>query len=391
VSDDIDFFISYNSADGEWAEWIAWILEKDGGYTACYQLRDFPPGTNFVSGMDDAAARSRHLIAVLSPAYLKADFTGPEWWAAFARDPRGTNRRLIPVMVSRCEPGGLLASIVSIRLMGLEEADARDALLRGVARYPATGQAGTWQDDPPKFPGTVRPKTAGLRPQAPPVFGQQATAPPEPRETAARSPAPPPPPEPAAPRVPWTALGMRLPVRWEDALSPAVDQGTVIRLELHLIPLFAPQDTKTPLSPFTQGALVSAGRQNGIFPSAATVSIHATTHDVAAVLADDGSPTAGLRISSGGQRSAWLTLPPTPSGDMASAVTSGLARLLPAVASLRPPLPERVALAAGISGAGRQAQLGPRDSLPSRYLHSHTQQVAGELARKLTGTADTDR
>lgn len=154
-------------------------------------------------------------------------------------------------------------------------------------------------------------------------------------------------------------------MRWEEAPSPVADQGKTIRLELHLIPLSARQDMKTPLSLFTQGALVSAGRQNGIFPSAATVSIHATNHDVAAVLADDsGSPTAGLRISSGGQRSTWLTLPPTPSGDMPSAVTSGFARLLPAVASLRPTLPERVAFAAGISGAGGQAQLGPRDRYP---------------------------
>ncbi len=27
---DKDFFISYNKADREWAEWIAWQLEEEG-------------------------------------------------------------------------------------------------------------------------------------------------------------------------------------------------------------------------------------------------------------------------------------------------------------------------------------------------------------------------
>ena len=33
-----DFFISYNSADRPWAEWIAWQLEKEGKAT---ELREF--------------------------------------------------------------------------------------------------------------------------------------------------------------------------------------------------------------------------------------------------------------------------------------------------------------------------------------------------------------
>lgn len=37
-----DFFISYNRADGLWAEWIAWQLEE-AGYTAVLQAWDFRP------------------------------------------------------------------------------------------------------------------------------------------------------------------------------------------------------------------------------------------------------------------------------------------------------------------------------------------------------------
>jgi hypothetical protein len=36
-----DFFISYTSADREWAEWVAWTLE-DAGYTVLVQAWEWP-------------------------------------------------------------------------------------------------------------------------------------------------------------------------------------------------------------------------------------------------------------------------------------------------------------------------------------------------------------
>ena len=48
-----DFFISYNKADREWAEWIAWQLEKDG-FSTVLQAWDFRPGCNFVLEMQKA-------------------------------------------------------------------------------------------------------------------------------------------------------------------------------------------------------------------------------------------------------------------------------------------------------------------------------------------------
>jgi hypothetical protein len=372
VSDDIDFFISYNSADVKWAEWIAWVLEKHGGYAVCYQLRDFPPGSNFVSLMQDAAARARHTIAVLSPAYLEATYTESEWAAAFAQDPRGTQRRLIPVMVAECEPGGLLRSIVHVRLMGLDEDDARDALLRGVSATPATGRAGTREDRPPQFPGATRP--ADEPPSRPPVSVR-----PRIQETAG------PAPEPAQPQLPWTPLTAQITVHWEDQPRPTADQGEIIRLELHLSPLSATQGGKTPALRYAHATLVTVGRQSGVFPSSATVSIQSAHDYVAAVLdAPDGSQPAGLRISSDNERTAWLTLPATRLGDMWPAVPSGLAKLLQALAGgVRFAPSEHVALAAGISSADGQVRLDPRDSLPAGWLTSHAPQIAGELARQL--------
>jgi hypothetical protein len=126
-----DFFISYTKADHAWAQWIAWRLEE-ATYTAIIQAWDFRPGSNFVLEMDRAAKETRSTIAVLSPDYLKASYTHPEWADAFSRDPQGGSRVLVPVRVRGCEPRGLLGQVVHIDLVGLEEDSARDVLLAQV-------------------------------------------------------------------------------------------------------------------------------------------------------------------------------------------------------------------------------------------------------------------
>jgi hypothetical protein len=65
----IDFFISYNHRDGEWAEWIACELEH-AGYTCIIQAWDFVPGANFLAEMHHALLRSHRVIAILSASYF---------------------------------------------------------------------------------------------------------------------------------------------------------------------------------------------------------------------------------------------------------------------------------------------------------------------------------
>jgi hypothetical protein len=69
-----DFFVSYNSANKAWAEWMAWELEA-AGYTTKIQAWDFGPGSNFVLEMQRAAVACERTIAVLSPTYLTSQFT----------------------------------------------------------------------------------------------------------------------------------------------------------------------------------------------------------------------------------------------------------------------------------------------------------------------------
>jgi hypothetical protein len=126
-----DFFISYTSADKNWAEWIAWQLE-DAGYQVVIQAWDFRPGGNFVLDMQQAASESERTLAVLSPDFLKSLFTQSEWAAAFAKDPTGKKKSLLPVRVRDCKLEGLLSQIVYIDFVGLSETEAIDALLKGI-------------------------------------------------------------------------------------------------------------------------------------------------------------------------------------------------------------------------------------------------------------------
>jgi hypothetical protein len=66
-----DFFISYNKADRQWAEWIAWQLEE-AEYSIIIQDWDFRPGGNFILEMHQAAIESERTIAVLSPEFMNS-------------------------------------------------------------------------------------------------------------------------------------------------------------------------------------------------------------------------------------------------------------------------------------------------------------------------------
>lgn len=144
----VDYFISYTSPDKAWAEWIGWVLEEAGA-SVRLQAWDFVPGSNFVLEMQRAATTAQRTIAVLSPDYLKSRFAAPEWAAAFAQDPEGLSRRLVPVRVRDCALEGMLQAIVHIDLIGLDEAVARKRLSNGL------GAKRGKPDRAPSFPGAA--------------------------------------------------------------------------------------------------------------------------------------------------------------------------------------------------------------------------------------------
>jgi hypothetical protein len=159
-----DFFVSYNGADRQWAEWIAWQLEE-AGFTTVLQDWDF--SGNWILAMDQAMKETAHTIAVLSPNYLKALYTKPEWADAIRRDPTGSQNLLIPIQVERCELTGILANIVYVDLLGLDEPKARERLLARARNE--RGKPGM----PPLFPHGTKSSPEGLKRPAYPLDGTQ--------------------------------------------------------------------------------------------------------------------------------------------------------------------------------------------------------------------------
>jgi hypothetical protein len=130
-SDARDFLVSYTEADEQAAEWISWALEE-AGYTVLFQKWDFVPGGNFVLEMDRAARLAKRTILVLSKALLAKPFPAAEWAAAFAADPAGWERKLVPVRVDDVDPPGLLRQVTYLDLVGLDEEQARRRLIQGL-------------------------------------------------------------------------------------------------------------------------------------------------------------------------------------------------------------------------------------------------------------------
>ena len=163
-----DFFISYNQADRQWAEWIAWVLEEEK-YSTVLQAWDFRPGCNFPLEMHKAIKETERIILILSQDFLNSDFTAPEWAAAFAQDPTGKKRKILPVKVRECKPDGLLAPISQISLIGLNHEDAKRVLLAGVPRERGKPKS------QPNFPG---PRSVPSQPLFPGELPERGPLPP---------------------------------------------------------------------------------------------------------------------------------------------------------------------------------------------------------------------
>jgi hypothetical protein len=126
-----DFFVSFGKPDIGWANWISWTLEQNG-YTTINQEQDFAPGHNVFHQMQ-LGVQAKRTIMVMSPDYFGRGFPESELSAAYVQDPDGVLRKLVPVMVRKCSPPGLLAPIVWIDLVGLDRDAARNNLLAGLA------------------------------------------------------------------------------------------------------------------------------------------------------------------------------------------------------------------------------------------------------------------
>ncbi len=126
-----DFFISYNKANKEIAEWIAYILEEVK-YKTIIQEWDFLSGSIFINEMQKAATQSKRTIALLSQDYCDSNFTQSEWSAAFKQDPTGDQSILITIRIEDFNPPGILGVITYIDIVNLDEFTAKNKILEEI-------------------------------------------------------------------------------------------------------------------------------------------------------------------------------------------------------------------------------------------------------------------
>jgi TIR domain len=332
-----DFFVSYNNADREWAEWIAWTLEE-AGYSTILEAWDFRPGSNFVLEMQKAAQKADRLIAVLSPDYLAAGFPQPEWASAFAGDPQGLERRLVPVIVRQCDPSGLLATVVQIRLYDMDSERARETLIAGVD------------------PGRAKPLTQ-------PVFPGGALSVRDAGEAAARS-------QSKSLQLSWTPLPSPPAVHWRADISTLLLDGPSA-VELHLIPIEAVRIEVRKLAIIVD-QLIALGRSRGMFSTTEALD-RGHAEATALVRSEAGRRDAshsGLYVTRDGQVSGWVALPRDYLGSVLDPddIRARLQALLETLVAVDVPRSGKVAIACGIEPAdtltsGRASDVGHRSQV----------------------------
>lgn len=116
-----DFFISRRGPVAETATFVADVL-KGSGYRVLVQDYDIPVGSDFIHKMHQGLTLARDLIVLLTDDYDQQPFT---WWEfsgfASAAPPMVSQRRMVLLRLTPCQPRGLLSSIVFQDLVGVDD------------------------------------------------------------------------------------------------------------------------------------------------------------------------------------------------------------------------------------------------------------------------------
>jgi hypothetical protein len=102
-----DAYICYNGADLDWVRSLAEQIESetiDGSkesrpLSVFFDKWDIEAGQSLIDRMNDGMKAARHVVVVLSPELLKADWPRFEWKHIVAADPNNSRGVLIPILV----------------------------------------------------------------------------------------------------------------------------------------------------------------------------------------------------------------------------------------------------------------------------------------------------
>jgi len=103
LAESFDVFISYSHRDVEWVkDWLLPRLEA-AGLSVCIDFRDFEIGIPSLINMENAVERSRKTLLVLTPNWVKSEWTMFESLLIQTEDPSGIRQRTLPLMLKKCE------------------------------------------------------------------------------------------------------------------------------------------------------------------------------------------------------------------------------------------------------------------------------------------------
>ena len=98
-----DAFISYSHKNSAWVRNTLLPRLEGEGLRVCIDYRDFEVGTPSLVNMENAVKHSRKTLLVLTPAWVKSEWTEFEALLIQTKDPVGRGRRILPLMVQSCE------------------------------------------------------------------------------------------------------------------------------------------------------------------------------------------------------------------------------------------------------------------------------------------------
>jgi hypothetical protein len=117
-----DTFISYSHQDADWVRQTLLPRLERAGLRACIDFRDFEIGAPSLVNMENAVERSRKTLLVLTPAWVTSEWTAFEALLIQTKDPAGRARRILPLLVKRCQLPGRLGIFTYLDLTAPDEA-----------------------------------------------------------------------------------------------------------------------------------------------------------------------------------------------------------------------------------------------------------------------------
>ncbi|ONH56197.1 serine/threonine protein kinase [Frankia sp. CcI49] len=123
-----DFFISYASADQDWADWVAWVLET-AGYLVLLQARDGTAGPRWTADVRAGVGHCARTLVLLSDSYLESEFEQAGWGTVRGADAVTLARTLVQVRVENCPRPELPGTMPTLDLFNSSAEAARTALL----------------------------------------------------------------------------------------------------------------------------------------------------------------------------------------------------------------------------------------------------------------------